>query len=142
MGDQCRARDCGKGKVTVINKKRGESRMRPMQFGAPLNWNNSVIVWVRGTLSLFTVPACYFPSNPPKNFLFLFLEYPSTIPLVPRVPPTPAEPCTASINVPFNALKLSHTPLSPRRMIPAPSRSRHLPQPPLQYSLLPFPRPH
>ena len=80
------------GKVTVINKKRGKVDCVPCNL-VPRSIGTTQ--WVRGTLSLFAVPACYFRSNPPKNIFIFISGVLLQRPLVPRMSPTPTEPCTA-----------------------------------------------
>ena len=118
-----------------------------MQFWCPAQLEELTHPWVRGNHFLFTVPTCSFPSNLPESiFIFIFdwrlhHSYRVLRLLVLRAFPTPAEPSTVFNHTPFNAPKLSYTPLSPHRckMILDASRSRHLPQLPRQHSLSPFP---
>ncbi|KAH9993957.1 hypothetical protein BJV77DRAFT_327690 [Russula vinacea] len=126
------------GKVTVINKKRGKVDCVPCNL-VPRSIGTTQ--WVRGTLYLFAVPACYFRSNPQRIFLFLFLEYSSNAPLFPECPQHPQSPVRLYQRSLQRPLAVLHPPFPPNqhRMIHVPSRSRHLPQPPQQYSLPPFP---
>jgi len=139
-----KAKYCGKSKV--INKRRKRT---------VLNWGTThsadlVPRSICGCKHRVRAAIDGPQYTPLKLFFFLRFEkfvclQPRQPPSLPQVPQSPSEPRAASSNVLLGAPSLSFTPPFPPpsfQMIPVPSRSHHLPQPPFNIFVPPLPRPH
>jgi hypothetical protein len=103
---QCRERDCGKSKVTVVNKGRKERPTASRANLCPAQLRGLLAAKLGSLDSYSPSPLVLSRPIPQRRFLFLFFCDWSTlsyVPVVPQMSPLPTEPYTAVINVTLNA---------------------------------------